>query len=160
LFPAVLHGPDGLMDATSAQAFLDDISEMQAIRDFSQATLFLLPGTIAVVYAAIRAIRTRSLEWGYGAVIGLACVGLGQWHIRFAMYPACLAAALLPIVLTDASRLSRPAVRPIARIAAWLGFVFLPVLGVILHPAAAAGRVCRIGDAVLCCFPFYRYWVG
>jgi hypothetical protein len=154
LFPAVLHGPDGLMDAASAQAFLGDIAEMQAIRDFSQATLLLLPGTIAVVYAAIRAIRTRSLEWGYGAVIGLACVGLGQWHIRFAMYPACLAAALLPIVLTDASRLSRPAVRPIARVAAWLGFVLLPVvLGVISHPAAAAGRVCRVADAVLLLAP-------
>jgi hypothetical protein len=57
-------------------------------------------------------------------------------------------------VLTDASRLSRPAVRPIARIAAWLGFVFLPVLlGVISHPAAAAGRVCRIADAVLLLAP-------
>jgi hypothetical protein len=149
LFPAVLHGPDGLMDAASAQAFFSDIAEMQSIHDFSLATAFLLPGTIAVVYAAIRAIRTRSLNWGYGALIGLACVGLGQWHIRFAMYPACLAAALLPIVLTDASRLSRVAVRPIARIAAWLVFVFLPfVPGLISHPAAAEGRVCRVTDAV------------
>jgi hypothetical protein len=150
LFPAVLRGPDGLMDAASAQALMDDIAEMQAVHDFSQATLFLLPGTTAVVYAAIRAVRTRSLNWGYGAVIGLACVGLGAWHIRFATYPACLAAALLPIVLTDASRLSRPAVRPVARIAAWLVFVFLPfVLGLLIsHPAAAAGRVCRVADAV------------
>jgi hypothetical protein len=149
LFPAVLHGPDGLIDAASAQALMGDIAEMQSIHDFSLAVTYLLPGTIAVVYAAIRAIRTRSWGWGYGALIGLACVGLGQWHIRFTMYPACLAAALLPIVLTDASRLSRPAVRPIARIAAWLVFVFLPcVPGLISHPAAAEGRVCRVTDAV------------
>jgi hypothetical protein len=149
LFPAVLHGPDGLMDAASTQAFFSDIGEMQSIHDFSVAMANLLPGTIAVVYAVIRAIRTRSLNWGYGAVIGLACVGLGQWHIRFAMYPACLAAAVLPIVLTDASRLSRPAVRPIARIAAWLVFVVLPVVPgrMISHPAAE-GRVCRVADAV------------
>jgi hypothetical protein len=149
LFPAVLHGPDGLVDAASAQALLGDIAEMQAVHDLSEATLYLLPGTIAVVYAAIRAIRTRSLNWGYGAVIGLACVGLGAWHIRFAMYPACLAAALLPIVLTDASRLSRPAVRPVARIAAWLVFVVLPFVPTqaISHPAAG-GRVCRVADAV------------
>jgi hypothetical protein len=150
LFPAVLQGPDGLMDAASAQAFFSGIAEMQAVHDSSQAALYLLPGTIAVVYAALRAIQTRSLNWGYGAVIGLACVGLGEWHIRFAMYPACLAAALLPIVLTDASRLSRPAVRPVARIAAWLVFVLLPfVLGLVIsHPAAAAGRVCRVADTV------------
>jgi hypothetical protein len=151
LFPAVLHGPDGLMDAASAQAFLGDIAEMQAVQDFSEATLYLLPGTIAVVYAAIRAIRTRSLNWGYGSVIGLACVGLGAWHIRFAIYPACLAAALLPIVLTDLSRLSRPAVRPVARIAAWFVFVLLPFVPTLAtsHPAAAAGgRVCPVADAV------------
>ena len=149
LFPAVLRGPDGLMDAASAQAFFGDIAEMQAIHDFNQAALYLLPGTIAVVYAAIRAIRTRSLNWGYGAFIGLACVGLGEWHIRFAMYSACLAAALLPIVLTDASSLSRPAVRPVARIVAWLVFVFVPfVLGLVISHPAAAGRVCRVADAV------------
>jgi hypothetical protein len=156
LFPAVLHGPDGLLDAASAQALLGDIAEMQAVHDFSQAALYLLPGTIAVVYAAIRAIRTRSLNWGYGAVIGLACVGLGQWHIRFAMYPACLAAALLPIVLTDASRLSRSAVQPVARITAWLVFIFLPfVLGLVIsHSAAAAGRLCRVADAVPLLAPY------
>jgi hypothetical protein len=149
LCPAVLHGPDGLIDAASAQAFFGDIAEMQPIHDFSQAALYLLPGTIAVVYAAIRAIRTRSLNWGYGVVIGLACVGLGAWHIRFTMYPACLAAALFPIVLTNASRLSPPAVRPVARSAAWLIFVLLPVVPVLVisHPAAA-GRVCPVGDAV------------
>jgi hypothetical protein len=150
LFPAVLHGPNGLMDTASAQTFFSDIAEMQAIGDFSQAMLFLLPGMIAVVYAAIRAIRTRSWSWGYGALVGLACVGLGEWHIRFAMYPASLAAALLPIVLTDASRLSRPAVRPVARIAAWLVLVFLPFVPglVISHPVVAAGRACRVADAV------------
>jgi hypothetical protein len=151
LFPAVLHGPDGLMDAASAQAFFGDIEEMQAIHDFSEATLFLLPGTIAVVYATIRAIRTRSLNWAYGSVIGLACVGLGAWHIRFAIYSACLAAALLPIVLTDLSRLSPPAVRSVARIAAWFVFVFLSFVPTLAtsHPAAAAGgRVCRVSDAV------------
>jgi hypothetical protein len=149
LFPAVLHGPDGLMDAATAQAFFSDIIEMQAIHDFSLGAAYLLPGTIAVVYAAIRAIRTRSLNWGYGAVIGLACVGLGAWHIRFAIYPACLAAALLPIVLTDASRLSGAAVRPVARSAAWLVFLFLPFVPTLAtsHPAAG-GRVCRVADAV------------
>ena len=139
------------MDAASAQAFLGDIAEMQAVQDFSEATLYLLPGTIAVVYAAIRAIRTRSLNWGYGAVIGLVCVGLGGWHIRFAMYPACLAAALLPIVLTDASRLSHQAVRPVGRIAAWLVFVvlpFVPTLATSQPAAPAGGRVCRVADAV------------
>jgi hypothetical protein len=82
-------------------------------------------------------------------VIGLGCVGLGEWHIRFAMYPACLAAALLPIVLTDASRLFRPAVQPVARIAAWLVFVFMPfVPEVAMSQPAAEGRVCRVADAV------------
>jgi hypothetical protein len=149
VFPAVFRGPDGLMDADSAQAFLGGIIEMQPIHDFNQAALYLLPGAIAVVYAAIRAIRTRSLNWAYGVVIGLACVGLGEWHIRFAMYPACLAAALLPVVLTDASRLVRPVARPVARIAAWLVFVFLPfVPGLVFAHPATGGRVCRVADAV------------
>jgi hypothetical protein len=149
LFPAALHGPDGLMDAASAQLFFGDITEMQPIHDFSQAALFLLPGAIAAVYAAICAIRTRSLNWAYGAVIGSVCVGLGEWHFRFAMYPACLAAALLPVVLTDASRLSRPAIRPVARIAAWLAFVLLPFMPqlAIPHPIAQ-GRVCPVADSV------------
>src|SRR6516165_3515075 len=38
LFPAVLHGPDGLVDAASAQALMGDIAEMQAVHDFSEAT--------------------------------------------------------------------------------------------------------------------------
>jgi hypothetical protein len=155
LFPAVLRGPDGLMDARSAQAFFGDIAEMHAIHSFSfhdavvLGTALLLPGTIAVVYAAIRAIRTQSLSWGYGAVIGLGCVGLGEWHIRFAIYSACLAAALLPIVLTDASRLPHLAVRPVARTVAWLFLVFLPLLPrqMISH-LATGGPVCRVADAV------------
>jgi hypothetical protein len=35
LFPTVLHGPDGLMDAASAQALLGDITEMT--RDFASS---------------------------------------------------------------------------------------------------------------------------
>jgi hypothetical protein len=138
------------MDAASAQAFFGDIAEMQAImisaRPRSSCCQARWRSSMRP-FAPSDAVVELGLWFGHRPRLRRTCA----WHIRFAMYPACLAAALLPIVLTDLSRLSRPAVRPVARIAAWFVFVFLPYVPTLAtsHPAAAAGgQVCRVADAV------------
>jgi hypothetical protein len=105
LFPAVLHGPDGLMDAETTRAFFGIIQEMRPVASVAQAFGLLLDGMLAAVLLAWLAFSRRSLLAGYAAT----CVGvmlvLGLQHVRFATYGATAAAAALPVMLTECTRL-------------------------------------------------------
>lgn len=99
LFPTVIRGPDGLMSAAEAQAFLGPILEMQPIASISDATIFLLSGLLAVATACWRAVRDRSILWAYAGAMSVLAVGLGAWHLRFAIYAEAAGAALAPLAL-------------------------------------------------------------
>jgi len=81
LFPAVLHGPDGLMDAETTRAFFGIIQEMRPVASVAQAFGLLLDGMLAAVLLAWLAFSRRSLLAGYAAT----CVGvmlvLGLQHV-------------------------------------------------------------------------------
>jgi len=99
-FPAVLRGPDGLMDAASASAFFGGIAEMQPVRSLADAAQYLLGGTIAAGALGWFAWRRRSALLGYAALCAVALLVLGAAHERFAAYAAAAAAMLLPVIIT------------------------------------------------------------
>lgn len=127
-FPAVLRGPAGLLDPATAHAFFDDIAEMQPVHGIGEAALFLLPGAAATVLALYLGWRRRAPFWLYAALCGAVAVALAAWHVRFAVFPACLAAGLAPLLLAWASATPRPALRPVLRIALLATDLLLPVL--------------------------------
>lgn len=119
LFPAVLAGPEGLLDADGSHAFLGLIQEMRPVASLAQALGFLLDGALAALLLGWLAVSRRSLPWGFAAI----CLGALLWsallHVRLMIYPASAAAAMLPVMLTEWTRLlaARPAmVQAVARI--------------------------------------------
>jgi hypothetical protein len=127
LFPAVLRGPSGLMNAAEARILINGIQEMQPVGSLAQAVVFLLDGAVAMLLLVRFSVSWRSLLWAYSAV----CVGvmlvLGLRYVRFSTYPAAAAAATLPVILTECTRLlaTRP---PVVQSAARIGMVALMIL--------------------------------
>jgi hypothetical protein len=75
VFPALLRGPEGMMDPTTARAFFGNIAEMQPVDNLGEAALFLLPGLVSAALLGAIAWRRRSLPWAYAALVcvRLAC---------------------------------------------------------------------------------------
>jgi hypothetical protein len=127
LFPAVLLGPSGLVDAEAERIFTSGIEEMRPVASLAQAVGFLFDGAVATLLLIWFAVSRRSFLWAYGAL----CVGvmlvLGQRYVRFSTYPAAAAAATLPVILTECTRLL--AMRPqIVQAAARVGAIALMML--------------------------------
>ena len=105
LFPAVLRGPGGLVNAEVTRIFVEGIQEMQPVASLPQAVGFLLDGAVATLLLVWFAVSRRSLLWAYSAL----CVGvmlvLGLRYLRFSTYPAAAAAVTLPVILTECTRL-------------------------------------------------------
>jgi hypothetical protein len=105
---------------------------MQPVASLAQAVGFLLDGAVAMLLLLWFALSRRSLLWAYSAL----CVGvmlvLGLKYLRFSTYPAAAAAATLPVILTECTRLlaRRP---PIVRAAARIASIALMIL---THPAS------------------------
>ena len=116
-FPAVLLGPDALMDAADARAFFGSIIEMQPVVTVADAVQYLLDGAIAAGVLCWFAWRQRVPLLGYAGLGAIAAVALGWLHVRFAAYPTAVAAVMLPIIITRCE--ARDAVQPSA---------FLPLL--------------------------------
>jgi hypothetical protein len=152
-FPDLLRGPAGVLDPATARAFFADIAEMQPVRNAGEAGLFLLPGLVSAALLAAIAWRRRSLPWAYAAAVCAMAVALTAWHVRFAAFPAACTAAAMPVLLTRASRLRRPAVRPAARLATFFACVLLPDLpafaGAMPPPAAPYACPVRAAQALL-----------
>jgi hypothetical protein len=82
LFPAVLRGPGGLVNAEANRIFSRGIQEMQPVASLAQAVGFLLDGAVALLLLLWFALSRRSLLWAYSAL----CVGvmlvLGLKYLR------------------------------------------------------------------------------
>jgi hypothetical protein len=127
LFPAVLRGPSGLVDAEALRIFSSGIQEMQPVASLAQAVGFLLDGAVATLLLVWFAVSRRSLLWAYGALCIVVMLVLGQRYVRFSTYPAAAAAAMLPVILTECTRLL--ATRPkIVQAAARVAVIALMIL--------------------------------
>jgi hypothetical protein len=110
LFPAMLLGAGALIDTPEARVMYSGIQEMLPITSITQIMVFLLDGTGAALLLMWLALRDRSTGWrsalwAYAALCVFAMVVLGQMHARFATYGAAAAAAVLPVALTECTRL-------------------------------------------------------
>ena len=127
LFPALLRGPSGLVDAETTRIFSNGIQEMQPCASLAQAVGFLLDGAVATLFLVWFSVSRRSLLWAYPALCVTVMLALGLRYLRFSTYPAAAAAVTLPAILTDRTRLlaMRP---PIVQSAARIGVIALMIL--------------------------------
>ena len=117
-FPGVIEGRAGLLPPNEAHAFFTYIQE-QLRPSGLDLIVFLLPGTWAFSYAALRAWHERKpslvdladtallgalprtpLAWAYIALCAVVALGLGAGYLLFTSFSAIFAAALLPVALS------------------------------------------------------------
>jgi hypothetical protein len=127
LYPAVLRGPDGLMDSRSTKEFFGGIQEMRPVASVTQAVIFLLDGAVAALLLVWFALRDRSVLWAYAALCAGVMLVLGMLHVRFSTYAAVAGAAALPVALSECTRLLARRV-PIVQAAARVGLVTVMML--------------------------------
>ncbi|MDE2574076.1 MAG: hypothetical protein KGL55_02070 [Rhodospirillales bacterium] len=112
MFPRVLLGPAALMPAAEARAFFGHINEMMPVDSLPKAVAFLLDGAVAeilLLWFVWRGATLRlSLLWGYASLCLAVMLVLGQSHARFATYAIAMAAAALPVALTEVTRRLAP----------------------------------------------------
>ena len=127
LFPAVLRGPSGLIGAEETRILINGIQEMQPVGSLAQAVGFLLGGAVATLLLLWLSVSRRSLLWAYAALCVSVMLVLGLRYVRFSTYPAAAAAATLPVILTECTRLLAP--RPqFVQSAARMGVIALMIL--------------------------------
>ncbi len=157
LFPGLLRGAEGLLDEATAELFFRGISEMQPVRGVAESLAFLFGGAAAAVVIAALAWRAQSLAGLAAAVAAVLLVGFSVQHVRFASYPACLAVALLPVLLTRlTAALSGQAESrlALARVGTIAAFVLVPPLGSAVATRndapspGMAGAACPVTGAV------------
>ena len=139
-YPQILRGTSGLMSPEQAAAFFGGILEMSPVNSPAAAILHLGSGSIAIIFLAWAAWRRRSAVILYIMLCALVLVALGARHLRFAAYPATLAAGLLPIAIAMVMRSGLPD-RIVARvrIAMIAAVLALPALGGYGLAALASG---------------------
>jgi hypothetical protein len=137
LCPALLRGPEAVVNGQQAHAFFDAIAEMRPIDSFADAALFLLPGVFGTMLALFLAVRRRSAGWANVAICCTLLLLMGALHRRFSIYSACAGAAMVPIAITMLTRHfdRRPALAAAARIALVLGLIVGPL---VIHRAIAS----------------------
>ena len=157
LFPGLLRGAEGLLDEATAVLFFRGIAEMQPVRGVADSMTYLFGGAAAAVVMAWLAWQARSLTALAAAMAALALVAFTVQHVRFASYPACLAVALLPVVLTRlTAALAGRAEKhlALARVGTIAAFVLVPQIGSLIAarsevaPAGAPGAACPVSAAV------------
>ena len=105
-YPQILRGTSGLMTPMEASVFFDGILEMEPVASLATAVVYLGSGAMAVLFIGWAAYHKRSTVILYAAACALVLVVLGARHVRFASYPATLAAALLPVAIATVMRSS------------------------------------------------------
>lgn len=153
LFPGLLRGAEGLLDEATGALFFRGIAEMAPVRGLADWLTYLSGGIAGAVVIAVLAWRSGRLAALAGAVAAVALVGFSIQHVRFASYPACLAAALLPVVLTRLSAALEGSRAALARVGVIALFILVPQLGSTLAkpgapPAGAPGAACPVEAAV------------
>lgn len=154
-YPTVLRGPDGLMDAADAKAFFGSIIEMQPVTTLADTIQYLLDGMVAAGALGWFAWRRRSPVLGLAALGAIAAVVLGWLHVRFAAYPAAVAAVMLPIIVSrfETDRGAQPSPRMALARMGWVAlFLLTPRVDILPPPFAPAlasespPSRCAIGD--------------
>ncbi len=141
-YPGVALGPYGLMSAEDMRRFFGVMLELQPLAGAPQVVAFLLPGCIALGYALWRAAQRGfgAWLWLYLAVCTLVSLVLADRFILFTEFPAGIAAALLPVMLTDVSaRLAAPRPAMLARLGLLAAMLLAPLLPGFAKPAPAGG---------------------
>ena len=126
-FPAVLRGPDGLMNPDQARVFFGPIVEMRPVASVAGAVGFQSGGAMAALLLVWLAVSRRCPLWAYTALCVGAMLVLGLLHMRFAIYSAAAAAATLPVMLTECTRTLANR-RPFAQAAARIAIIALMLL--------------------------------
>lgn len=126
-YPSVALGPYGLMTPGEMHLFFGAMMETQPVHNFSGACLLLGPGVFALIYCLHRAWHARHQPQSAGvfliaAAASLFGTALTARFVIFQQFPAGLAAALLPVALTEASKRLRA--RPIRAATARIGMIF------------------------------------
>jgi hypothetical protein len=119
LFPAVLKGPDGLMDPATTQIFSGNILEMRPVWSLGLALALLPNGVLAALLLAWFSRHRHSPLWAYAAVCVSTMLVLGSLHVRFVIYGEAAAAVTLPAMLTELTMLlarRRAAIQAASRI--------------------------------------------
>ncbi len=169
IFPKVIMGPYGIMSPEDMKKFFGVMLELQPVRGLS-AVVFLWPGALALGYALWRAkagaytgdsrldlnslvtppvfqvaLNRGRVLWLYIAACTLVALVLGVQFILFVGFSACVAAALLPLALSEMSLRfeEKPALAMLARLTvlfAVLGVPMIAAMGPSKPVATAAGK--------------------
>ena len=156
LFPRVALGPFGLIPSRDMRLFYGHMTEVQPVSGLGGISGLLAPGLLAAAYALFRAIIDRSnlratIAWLMLAAGILLAVGLTQRMIIFQQIPAGFAAALVPIALTQITRLepTTPIRAASLRVGLLAVLIFGPYLPSIIkaerHPSKPHKTLCSTG---------------
>jgi hypothetical protein len=143
LFPKIALGPYGIIPKAEMKLFFGVIQEAQPVRGI-RLVAYLLPGFLALLYAAGRAARGCGWVWTYVALCEAFALWLGVEFILFTGFSAAAAAVSLPIMVTSlsASLSARPGLAAGVRLALLAGMFGLPEIAVAAsaspHPRLAA----------------------
>jgi len=147
-FPRVAMGPYGILPPDQTRAFFGAMSELQPVRGAAMV-VFLLPGLCAVLYALWRGLgpqrmnfeamasaamlgqpRRHRVLWLYLACCGLVTLVLGAKFLLFVGFSALLAAAMLPVAMSEVSAAlaGRPGLASAARSSCAALVLMVPIL--------------------------------
>jgi hypothetical protein len=166
LFPILLRGPYGIMDAEQAHLFFDNIAEMRPLISASDILTFEVGGIFGLAVSIYFAIRMRSLLGAYVAACACFLLAIAFLHVRFAIYASAFGAASLPVAMTLLSngRAFSPFFRSFARAACLAALLIVPSATVLIKarhesaqtPAAHPRKECSVKEAV----PLLRPYAG
>ncbi len=140
IFPKVAMGPYGIMDAADMKLFFGAMLELQPVTGAANLIALLGPGVLAALYAVWRAVAGRSWPWAYLAACICLTLVLGEKFILFVGFSAAIAAALLPVCLSQVNQAlrARPAAAMPARLAVLAFVLILPLAPGLTGTATAA----------------------
>ena len=137
-YPQLLRGTEGLMSGAEARLFFDGILEMSPVSGPAAAVYYLGTGILAAAFLSAVAVNRRSWLVAYTVLCAVALLVLAGRHVRFAAYPAALAAAMLPVAVSVAAHW-KPAQATRLRLALMLAVLGLPVLAGTIGAAVSPG---------------------
>jgi hypothetical protein len=140
VFPKVAMGPYGVLPPDEMHKFFGVMLELQPVRGAS-AVAYLAPGVLALGFALYKARQQRGRWlWIYVAACTAVMLVLGEKFILFVGFSACMAAALLPVAMSEVSLAGNASLAMLGRLAVLAAVLGVPELaGMARPPAAAAG---------------------